>query len=168
MPAKGALKRHAPFGPSMGSLGARDDGPRHPCLATLLRAFSRGRHLPMKGETGAASRAVKAGCRKSLYFHGSGRMDAVVRHIGCGESRQGCRGPASRVSPCPSKSMLFQGAEGQPVRREALHRFLRGLPKIKSMGCETQLCWWFYNIKPSSKVLFPAAVRLCGDDVWVR
>jgi hypothetical protein len=57
MPAKGTPKRHAPFGPSMGPFGARNDGPRHPCLATLLRALAQGRHLPLKGETGEASHA---------------------------------------------------------------------------------------------------------------
>jgi hypothetical protein len=46
MPAKGAPKRQkAPFGPSLGSLGAR-----RPCLATLLRPFSRGSHQPLRGD----------------------------------------------------------------------------------------------------------------------
>jgi hypothetical protein len=78
MPAKVAPKRQkAPFGPSLESLGARDDGPRHPCLATLLQPFSRGSHQPLRGETGAASRAIKAGCRKSIYFNGSGVRSCI-------------------------------------------------------------------------------------------
>ena len=55
---------------------------------------------------------VKAGCRKSNDFEGSGRMDAA-----CGESRHGCR-----VSPCPLKSLLFREATGHPVSHKGLHR----------------------------------------------
>jgi hypothetical protein len=44
-------------------------------------------------------------------------MDAVVRHIGCGESRHG-----RRVSPCPSKSVLFREAAGHPVSHKELPR----------------------------------------------
>ena len=59
---------------------------------------------------------------KRADFKGSGRRDAVVRHIGCGEPRQGRRGPATRVSPCPLKSALFREAAGHPVSRKAFLR----------------------------------------------
>ena len=59
--------------------------------------------------------------------------------------------------------MLFQEAEGHPVRREGLHRFPLGtLSKIKPIWCETQVCCWFYNLKSSSKVLFRTVVRESG------
>ena len=74
----------------------------------------------------ATSCDVKAGCRKSTDFEGSGRKDAA-----CGESRQGCRGPASRVSPCPLNSQLFREAAGHPVSHK---EFLR-LP-VGSVFCE--------------------------------
>ena len=94
----------------------------------ISRAPSGERHPPVRGETGEAPRAVKTGCRKSIYFNGSGRMDAAR-----GESRQG-----GRVSPCPLKSMLFQEAAGHPVRRVGFHRFPLGmLSKIKSIRHET-------------------------------
>ena len=86
-----------------------------PALAPVGSAFCG--HSPevashYGGETGEASRDIKAGCRKSVNFNGSGRRDAAR-----GESRQGCR-----VSPCPLKLTLFREAAGHPVRREGLHR----------------------------------------------
>jgi len=50
----------------------------------FLQAGSRGRLPPPREGTGKASHAVKAGCRQSLYFNGSGGRDAA-----CGEPRQG-------------------------------------------------------------------------------
>jgi hypothetical protein len=38
----------------------QDDGPRHPCLATLLRPFTRSGYRPLYGETaGPMHRAVE-------------------------------------------------------------------------------------------------------------
>ena len=85
--------------------------------------------------TDEAPRNVKAGCRKRINFKGSGRRDAVVRHIGCGESRQGCRGPALRVSPCPLKLIRFREAAGHPASCAGLHRLpCTLLPSIRKFS----------------------------------